>query len=61
MTLQANAHLETHADQGQGINCLWTRTYAEVVPKCEEHYYTLPCKQNKYNTYAFCVRLKLST
>ncbi len=52
MTLQANAHLDTHADQGQGMNCLCTCTSA-VVHKCEKHYYTLPCKQNKYNTYAF--------
>ena len=61
MTLQANAHLNTHADQGQGVNCLWTHTYAEVVHKCEEHYYTLPCKQSKYKTYAFRVMFKLST
>ena len=51
MTLQANAHLDTHADQWQGMNYLWTRPYAEVMHKCEEH--TLPCKQNKYGTYAF--------
>ena len=61
MTLQANTQVDTHADQVQGIDCLWSRTYAEVMHKHEEHQYTLPCKQNECNTYAFCVTLKLST